>query len=105
MAIRDLLNNAKFFQFANTVQISQVSGGIGAVQKARCLIRPTHVRQDILFLRQDRRTIGARNVHGVREYDKGSTCLREAAPAKTGNDAGGPCAFARACFFNNPIRS
>ncbi|MEE9232930.1 MAG: hypothetical protein V3U07_05705, partial [Nitrospirales bacterium] len=77
------MNNAKFFQFANTVQISQVSGGTGAVQKARCLIRPTHVRQDILFLRQDRRTIGARNVHGVREYDKGSgTTLADPAPSR-----------------------
>jgi len=31
----------------------------------------------------------ARNVPAVREYGKRATCLREAAPAKAGNAAGG----------------
>jgi len=31
----------------------------------------------------------APGAHGVREDDKGPTCLREAAPAKAGNAAGG----------------
>ena len=53
----------------------------GLVKKARCLTRPARARQDVLFLEQGRSmayrvpegatAVGARNVHGVREHDKG----------------------------------
>jgi len=59
-------------------------------------------------IQQGHRGFGARSVHGVREderreerqacereADKGPTCLREAAPVKEGNAAGG--------LFNRPI--
>ncbi len=77
-------------------------------KNAPCLTRPARARQDVPFLKQGRRGFGARIVHGVREgerreerqacereADKGPTCLREAAPSKAGNAAGG--------LFKRPI--
>jgi hypothetical protein len=40
-------------------------------------------------IQQGHSHIGARSVPSVRESDKTATCLREAAPAKAGNAAGG----------------
>jgi len=42
-----------------------------------------------MFVQQGRRSFGARSVRRVREHGKVPTCLREAAPAKAGNAAGG----------------
>ena len=51
-----------------------------------------------------RSRLGARSVRLVREYDKGPTCLREAAPAEAGNAAGlSAVALAKAdALFQHP---
>ena len=71
----------------------------GVSKKGRCLTRPAQARQDVPFLRQNRSmayrvpdgatVVAKRSVPGVREHDKGATCLREAVSAKAGNAAGG----------------
>ncbi|MEE9232251.1 MAG: hypothetical protein V3U07_02240 [Nitrospirales bacterium] len=72
----------------------------GVFKKGRCLTRPAQARQDVPFLGQGRSmayrvpdgatvVVPKRSVQGVREHDKGATCLREAASAKAGNPAGG----------------
>ncbi len=58
-------------------------------KKAPLLTLPARACQDVLSLGQGRRGFGARSVYGTCEDDKGPTCLREAAPAKAGNAAGG----------------
>ena len=98
------LNISNFFQCRLTLPNSmddQLPEGM--FRKARCLTRPTRARQDVPFLGQGRRALGRRGYRRVREHDKRPTCLREAALAKTGNTAGGPYTFARACFFTIPI--
>ncbi|MEE9233435.1 MAG: hypothetical protein V3U07_08240 [Nitrospirales bacterium] len=47
--------------------------------------------------------VAKRSVHGVREHDNGPTCLREAAPAKAGNAAGGPRLREGILFQQSPI--
>ena len=71
----------------------------GVFKKGRCLTRPAQARQDVPFLGQGRSmayrvpegatVVAKRSVPGVREHDKGATCLREAVSAKAGNAAGG----------------
>jgi hypothetical protein len=68
------------------------------VKKLRCLTPTPQGCQDTPFHRQGHRQRGGRGIHGS-GVRKGAIIVRD--PSNE-NAAGAPCAFARACFFNNP---
>ncbi|MEE9233096.1 MAG: hypothetical protein V3U07_06545, partial [Nitrospirales bacterium] len=62
-------------------QFHESSQAKGLFKKAHCLTRPARARQDVLFLWQGRRVLGARSVHRVREGERRKerqACEREA---------------------------
>ena len=84
-----VLNNSKIFRSRSFYMKNSKHQLQGRMYKKAChLTRPTPPRQDAPFHGQARRPFVARRVHGVREHDKGPTCLRGAAPAEAGNAAG-----------------
>ena len=101
-----VLKNSKIFRsrsFYMKNSKHQLQGRM--FKKASHLTRLTPARQDTPFHGQGRRPFGARSIHGVREHNKGPTCLREAAPEEAGNAAGGPFGYAQGRLFQHPARN
>ena len=66
-----------------------MSDGKTAVQKGPLSHPPNPGAPKHAFPRARPQAVGARSIHRVCEHHNGPTCLREAAPAKAGNAAGG----------------
>ena len=82
------------FSLANAIVLSAIMALLNKSQKSPEYAREKFRHQQLTgmfknVIQQGHSHFGARSVILVREYDKMATCLREAAPAKAGNAAGG----------------